>query len=277
MSNYIRTIRLHVYTGIVISVCSACFSAHGMRAVTTRDPNGLKFISDKPKYAKVALDQAGTKILGIAFDEGQGTSSRYDTAYVFNADIKGPIKKYIKIKSSSNTRKGITTCAFNPTVLPVKFNGYSKKVDEPWELTFQTVREKSEYKFEENGSKKKVVELNDEYTIQAVLSLKDKCEWKYGFTREFKTADTLAEAPVMKFNDELKVNVTTQRLKDKVGMNVELTCGECEFVCENDYGDAKIDIEIVDANGKIVKQDNRPLDNLKYRLAQRTTNCAPSG
>jgi len=248
-----------------------------MQAVTIKNADGLKFITDKPKYARIALDQAGTKILGIAFDEGQGIGSRYDTAYIFNSNVKGPIKKYIKIVSSSNREKGITTCTFNPTVLGVKFNEFSKKVDEPWELTFQTVRDKSEYKTEENGKKIKVVEINDEFTLSTVLSLRDKCEWKYGFTRGFETADTLAKAPIMKFNEKLNVTVSTERIKDKVGMNVELMSGKCEFVCENDYGDASIDIEITDAKGKVVKQDKRPLDNLKYRLAQRTSNCAPSG
>lgn len=249
-------------------------------AMRTKKAESLTFQSQKPKYAKITLTQDGSKVLGIAFDESQGTDTRYDTVYLFNADTKGPITKYIKIKSSSSTSKGTTICSFDPTRLPVLFNDLAKEVDDPWTLQFETTHQKTENYVRIDGVKKKDIQINDTFSIVATLCLKDSDEWKYVFTNDINPGDSLAGATLLKFNNTPEIDISSERLdpKDrKVGMNVNLLCGDNTFICERNSGDTYIDLEFVDEEGKVVKKDRNRVDRFNYEVSRREIRCGPGG
>jgi len=264
---------------LLVTAAAAVFSVSSFGAPATKNA-GLTFVSAKPQFAKIALTKDGTKVLGIAFDESQGTDTRYDVVYIFNADTIGPITKYIRIDSSSSTKKGVSTCSFEPTVIPVLFDENCMGVEKPWELNFETVHEKIETKEKVNGSTVKNVTEKKEFGIQAILRMESDGRWRYIFTRGFKTADTIERAEVLAFNQKPTISVETMRLDEKdrkVGMSLDLVCGDNEFICERNSGDTYIELEFRDSDGKVVEKDRQRVDSMQYELAQRKIGCAPSG
>jgi len=248
--------------------------------VQSRKPEPLEFNSKKPKFARISLTQDESKKLGIAFDESQGTGTRYDIIYLYNADTKGPITKFIKITSSSSTSKGTSICSFDPTVLPVLFNDLAKGVEAPWTLRFESTHQKSENYIRVDGVKRKDVQISDTFSIVATLCLKSDDEWKYVFTNDIKPADSVGSAQLLKFNNKPVITIDSHRLKPKdrrIGMNVNLVCGDNTFICERNGGDTYIDLEFVDEKGKVVKKDKNRVDRFNYKVSRREIRCGPGG
>ena len=68
-------------TLMLLSVASGC------RADPAKEPT---YSSQKPRYAKVVVNEDGSKVLTVVFDESRGTGKGYDRMYVdlnFNGDL----------------------------------------------------------------------------------------------------------------------------------------------------------------------------------------------
>jgi hypothetical protein len=266
------------------TLAAACllvvFLASFAYGVQVRTAEPLVFNSAKPQFARISLTHDESKKLGIAFDQSQGPGTRYDMIYLYNADTQGPITKFIKIKSSSSTSKGTTICSFDPTVLPVLFNDLAKEVEAPWTLQFETTHQKTEDYIRVDGVKRKDVKISDTFSIVATLCLKSENEWKYVFTNDIQPADSIASAQLLKFNNKPEITIDTHRLdpKDrKIGMNVNLVCGDNTFVCERNGGDTYINLEFIDEKGKVVKKDKNRVDRFNYEVSRREIRCGPGG
>lgn len=169
--------------------------------------------SAKPLYAAVVLDEAGTRVLTLAFDESAGTGKGYDRLYAdvnFNGDLTDD-------KAFEGKRLGERgpsfTCSFNPFSVDVRYNEKSKGVKKPWELTV-AVHEYTRTRLFGlvRGQTQRHVSINGKMT------LKDEAgEWQYIFASGTQPAETLTEATPIRLGGKPVLAVVTQPDRQKEG------------------------------------------------------------
>ncbi len=171
MKNLIRPIAIMVSVGVA---CSCAFGA-------LKEP---AYQSKKPLYAKVVLDEAGTKILKLVFDESGGPGRDYDTIYAdlnLNNDLTDdkPIKG--KLRRETNLRE----CSFPPVEIAFPYNEKASGVEKPWTI------EVSYFHFAP-ASRLRRGRAPQELSLscQGTIGLKDESgEWQYSWRDTLPVAE----------------------------------------------------------------------------------------
>ena len=188
---------------VLLSAPFAC-PAEGMKEPAYR--------STKPLYAKLVLDEGGTKVLTLAFDESAGTGKGYDTLYA-DINVNGNLTDDKPMRGNRSGPRGLfSTCSF-PFILDVPYNEKSKGVEKPWEL-YVGLNEYTPTKLFGliRGQTQRHV------SIGGKLRLKDEAgEWEYSFSSTMQPAETRDAASPIGFRGKPVLRVMTQPDRQKKG------------------------------------------------------------
>lgn len=189
---------------VLLGVSLAC-AAEGMKEPAYR--------SAKPLYAAVVLDEAGTKILTLAFDESAGTGKGYDRLHA-DVNFNGDLTDDKAIEGKRLGERGPSfTWSFNPFSVDVSYNEKSKGVKKPWELTV-AVHEYTRTRLFGlvPGQTQRHVSVNGKMTLKDEVG-----EWEYVLASGTQPAETLAEATPIRFGGKPVLAVMTQPDRQKEG------------------------------------------------------------
>lgn len=239
---------------VLISASLAC-AAEGIKEPAYR--------SKKPLYAAVVLDEAGTKVLTLAFDESAGTGKGYDTLYA-DVNVNGDLTDEKAIKGTLLGQGGWrVSCAFSPIVVDVPYNEKAKGVAEPWRLTFNY------YQFTRTKLFGLVRgETYRQSSFEGQVRLKDESwVWQYSFSSSVELAKSLAEASPIAFRGKPMLQVETKRdpqKKGNTGIAAHLRMDTNLFRCFK--GDQPITghVEIKDEEQKTVHSEDVSSDRLVF-------------
>jgi len=239
---------------VLISASLAC-AAEGIKEPAYR--------SKKPLYAAVVLDEAGTKVLTLAFDESAGTGKGYDTLYA-DVNVNGDLTDE---KAIGGNRLGLrgssSTCSF-PFTMDVPYNEKSKGVEKPWELTvaiheytpsrlFGLVRGQTQ----------------QQVSIDGRMRLKDEAgEWQYIFSFGMQPAEDSAAASPIRFRGKPVLRVMTQPDRQKEGNTGIAAYLSLDPVvlsqCLKAGQPVKAHVLVKDAQGKTVHSEDVSHDKLTF-------------
>ena len=135
------------------------------------------YSSKKPLYAFVVVNEAGTKVLKLAFDESQGTGKGYDTIYAdlnFNSDLTDDAA----IEGTIEGQEGFVQGSFPPIEVPVPYNEKAEGIENPCQLEIS-------YSGYEHGD-----QIDHRFILNVRIGLRDGTgKWQYSFTGQFYTAE----------------------------------------------------------------------------------------
>ncbi len=243
---------------VLLLTVSLCFSAE-----LTKQP---AYRSGKPLYAKFVLDEGGTKVLTLAFDESAGTGKGYDTMYA-DLNVNGDLTDEKAMKGTLLKRGGSShTCSFPPLTVDVPYNDRSKAVEKPWELSISIHEDTPSRLFGlVRGQTQRQV------WIDGKIRLKDEAgEWQYNFSSAMQPAEQLAEASSIANRGKPVLRVMTQPDRQKKGntgiaayLSVELGYLFL-FQCLKAGQPVKAHVLVKDAQGKTVHSEDISHEKLRF-------------
>jgi len=239
---------------VLLSAPFAC-PAEGMKEPAYR--------STKPLYAAVVLDEAGTKVLTLAFDESAGTGKGYDTMYA-DLNVNGDLTDEKAIGGNrSGLRGSSSTCSF-PFTMDVPYNEKSKGVEKPWELyvDFHEYTPTRLFGLVRGQTQRHV-------SIGGKLSLKDEAgEWQYSFSSGMQPAETRDAASPIGFRGKPVLRVMTQPDRQKegnTGIAAYLSLDPVVlFQCLKAGQPVKAHVLVKDVQGKTLHSEDVSHDKLTF-------------
>ncbi len=235
--------------------------------------------SDKPLYAKVALNEDGSKVLLVMYDESEGTGKGYDLLYAdLNFDGKfeqGESSRKTHHPYMSRTRAlpaGWEGWAFSPISLNVPFNQKGEGVPDPCRMTFRYQRYPTMSRVLALGgtigpspSPRKIAEV---FEVRSEIRLhQDSTAWEYSFEGNMKPSESLESAPVWRFDDRPKIEIATRpdgRTKGNLGIALNVPAGERRFECKEAGQPPKAHVQIKKPDGIVVHEGGETLDKFRF-------------
>ena len=164
------------------------------------------YSSEKPLYAFVVVNEAGTKVLKLAFDESQGTGKGYDTIYAdlnFNSDLTDDAA----IEGTIEGQEGLVQGSFPPIEVPVPYNEKAEGIANPCQL------EISYYQFGRGE------ETPPQFQLRASVKVKDEegVDWTYSFSNELLPAEKPEGVIAAAFDGELRLMLSVIPDSEKPG------------------------------------------------------------
>ncbi len=226
--------------------------------------------SEKPLYAKVALNEDGSKVLSVMFDESQGTRTGYDALYAdanFNGRFEPDEKRAAKTEEGVRTPESVyLSWSFPPLSADVSYDRNGRRGTHPCQATFHYRKEAIDF-----GVLLPIVgplPTREEFSVSLDFALRqDSAEWQYSLRRSIQTLDSLEKAPLCRLDRKPKVKITTQpsgRQKGNLGIKLDLTCGESAFQCLREGRPTGVHVEIKSLDGEVVHRGDAPLSQFWF-------------
>jgi hypothetical protein len=214
------------------------------------------YISDKPLYAKLALDEKGTRLLVFAFDESSGTGKGYDTIYM-DQNLNGDLTDDMAVKGTvkRNGRFAIS-CSFPPVTVEVPYNEKAKGVDKPWELVIRY------YQFTRRMFFGLIRgETQRSLLFQARIRMKDeRAAWQYSFWTPVEQASSLTESEIIAVKPEpVALFVETRpdaHKKGNTGIAAYVRSGANQFRCLKDDQPVQARVRVTEQRGSVVHSED---------------------
>ncbi len=243
-----------------------------------------KYSSEKPLYAKVVVNEDGSKILSVVFDESQGTGKGYDVLYAdvnfngkFDRDERfGTVTP--QVMSYGHPIPGWSSSNFAPIVLDVPYNEKGEGVPDPCKVTFRYQR----YPIAINSRFGFEVELDlsyrppaptagkmrEEFNVEATVRLqRDGAIWEYSFEDILRPSERIENVVAWRFGAQPGLEVSTRpdgRKKGNLGIGLELKAGGRRFQSRKGNSPPEAQVEIKDLNGKVVHRGSAALDKFVF-------------
>jgi len=259
----------------------------------------IAFKSTNPRYAKIAMDDEGGKVLTVAFDESRGAGRGYDTLYVLECDDQGTVLKYEQFASGRSTEGDSAVYTFRPVRREVSFKKDLKPGKNPFSVGFEyrktetkpakQSRSKGDRKSREEKKAKDEdaprAQVTEEFGFSASFTLSDgKSEWGYMFSGKLDVGDSAESAPVANFGSgSPEMSVSSGRpdeKKSEVGIGIEFKVGSYALDCTKDSKGVPVTVDIKNDKEKIVAHDIVRQDALAFQVKTRTRRsggCSPGG
>ncbi len=233
-----------------------------------------KYASEKPLYARLALDRKATTTLTLVFDESQGTGKGYDTVHAdvnFNSDLtddkatKRTLRDMIFPSSPLRQRTSLgVSCDFPPIQVDVPYSEEGKQVQKPWWIDLYYEQHEGSRFF---GLAKP--ETVRRFILEAGTKRRDgPGEWAYSFGAVLQPAESLPSAKAVDLGGKPSLQVLTQpdrRNKGNMGIAASLVCGDVYITCAKG-GRLTIPahLQIKNEQGKIIHSEDVGLDKLVF-------------
>lgn len=208
-------------------------------------PEPVKFVSEKPAFAKIGVAADESKVLLVAFDESKGTGSGYDTLYA-DTNFNGVLEAAEKVDVESGADSSYTT--FKQISFPFGYNENAAGVENPLSLTL---------------TRSAWLAGAPEFAATLRVRLREgEQDWEYAFRKTLLTAPEAATAAVQAPRP-LTANV---RLQPGAGLGIAITLGAGDFTlnCRTPQGNPQIRVLVLNANNETVSDATVPLDRLGF-------------
>jgi hypothetical protein len=215
-------------------------TAFSLSVVCGQTAEPVKFISEKPAYAKIALTADEQKVLLLALDESGGTDSGYDTVYA-DTNFNSVIEAAEKLAAAGNSDYS----PFKPISFGFPYNQSGEGAEEPLVLALTR-------SYQASGL---AVSLR-------VRLRQDKQNWEYTF-RNALSVSTDLDKTVVQSPRPLTVNVLT-RPGNGLGIAATLSAGDFSIGCQTPQGSPQVRLLVQAADGKTASDATVPLDRLGY-------------
>jgi len=174
----------------------------------------------KARYAKLALNQDGSKVLLVAFEQSAEAAQGYD---VLRADtnFNGTLQASEKTEGKFRKQQGFSSSFWPPLHVDVPYSEKAKGVTEPCTVSF--------YYFKANGQ--------EDFRAMVTVGLRqDSTNWMYSFSGTLKPSDTIKSAPLWRIGSPPTIKVTTKPDPDKTkkgntGIGIQLVAGQIDIHC----------------------------------------------
>ncbi len=157
-------------TGLAL-IFTVLLAAYSALAEAVLEPT---YSSEKPLYAFVVVNEAGTKVLKLVFDESQGTGKGYDTIYAdlnFNEDLTDDAV----IEGTIRGERGYVQGSFPSIEVPVPYNEKAEGIETPCWLRISYTG----YEFEEG--------IDHRFSFDARIRLRgEEAVWEYSWPKTFQ-------------------------------------------------------------------------------------------
>jgi hypothetical protein len=231
--------------------------------------------SKKPLYAKVAMDEGGSKVLSVMYDESQGTGEGYDLLYA-DVNFDGTFEQAERIEKTFHpaTRStgalpvGWEGWAFSPISLNVPFNEKGEGVPDPCKITLRYQKHPIIAHIRRIASETKEREFIEVFEVLSEIQLRqDSTVWEYSFEGNMKPSESLESAPIWSFEASPKLEITTRpdgRKEGNLGIALNVPAGEKRFQCKKAGQPPKAHVEIKRPDGTIVHKGDETLDKFRF-------------
>lgn len=233
------------------------------------------FKSKRLLYGKIALNEDGSTLLSIVFDESGGTRSGHDTLYA-DVNFNGKFEEDEKLEAAEVKRYG--TWLSTSTFAPITFNvPYREKVTqasspaEPSNADNTTRRAEgipdpcritlSYRQYPRAG-------VAEDFLIIAVLKLRENDSvWEYALKGSGKLSKRIEDVETWRMNPAPTITITTradERNKGNIGIGLELKAGETELECRKAGEPIKAHLKIKKPDGTVVHRGDATLDKFVF-------------
>jgi hypothetical protein len=234
--------------------------------------------SDKPLYARVALNEGGSKVLSLMYDESQGTGEGYDLLYA-DVNFNGKFERAERIEKTfhpATRRTGLLPAgwegwAFSPIPLNVPFNEKGEGVSDPCKIILGYQRYPTMSRVLALGtigpstSPRKMVEV---FEVRSEIRLRqDSIVWEYSFEGNMRPSGSLESAPVWRSDDRPKIEISTRpdgRKEGNLGIALNVAAGEKRFEWKKAGQPPKAHVQIKKSDGTVVHKGNETLDKFRF-------------
>ncbi len=227
-----------------------------------------RYKSERPQYARMALNKDDSKILFVVFDESNGTGSGYDVLYA-DVNFDGRFEEAEKRECNTLRHQGkVISSSFAPMDLSVPYDGNPGSLAS-WRAAFgyhapspRSPAAKSVW-----VSQPSSVPVGT-FHVTAVLSVPAADSfWSYFVSGNVETSDKLETASVWRVCPATEFKVETRpdgRTEGNLGIALQLATGENDLLCKKDGGAVKARLEIKKPDGKVVHQGEETLDKFVF-------------
>jgi hypothetical protein len=223
------------------------------------------YSSEKPLYARIELDEKGSKVLTLALDESKGTGKGYDTMYP-DLNLNGDLTDDEPTRGLLGEGSGSASYVFPPLSGRVEHGEEGEGSDLLWELTLSY----DQYQRKRLWGLIKG-DIQRRFFLQVMTRRKEgRAEWEYLFYRLRHPAQSLSEADadVVSFCGKADLQVVTTPDRRKQGNTgiaaYVMMCGDRVPHCKRDSKSVIAKVEVKNADGKTVHSDNVNLDKLVF-------------
>jgi len=245
-------------------------------------PNEGAYSSDKPLYAKVALNEDGSKVLTVVFDESKGTGKGYDVLYA-DVDMSGKLDKAERVEATSFICPSGVHFYFRPIELDAPYNKGGAGVSDPCQVSLSYERHSSKTGTTARLLRSSSAAKTELFTVTSCVRLRDGVtEQEYSFNQNIRPSQSLRDAPVWSFPRNPQVAIITkpdEERKGNLGIGLDLIdanspggaslqsggCGcssiQMRFQCEPP---TKAHVEIKKLDGTVVHRGDATLDKFTF-------------
>lgn len=238
------------------------------RTSTTEPLVAVKHSSERPRYAKVALNQDASRALSLLFDESRGTGTGYDLLYA-DTNFDGKFEETEKFRGRTLERDGNLISSSFPAIKVEVAYGGKKNGLARWQIAFGYHSPRSEPLAESSGRVSPTQpDPVGNFHVTASLKLgEDRDEWRYFMSGTIRGAEGIEKALVWSTHRDLKLEVSTRpdgRNKGNLGIALKLDVRENKFTCLKGGLPTKAHVEIKKPDGTVVHTGEETLDKFVF-------------
>jgi len=202
----------------------------------------LAYKSEKPLYAAVAVNQVGTKVLKLAFDESGGTGKGYDIVYA-DTNFNGEFTDDEVVIGTLDIMEDYTHVSFPIIAISVPFNEKAKGLPNSMWVHFQYDKSNSEDSIE------------NAFCVNAFVTLADKSgAWDYTLVRGLTMSSSLASVKPVKLSGKCKLELAAMpdpRKDGFAGISALLFSGGLPMDCARGTQPVNAHVVIKNQQGKV--------------------------
>lgn len=229
----------------IAALALSCGAAFGARA---------HLVSSKPIYAKVAVNQSGTKVLALALDESKGTGKGYDRIYA-DKNFDGAFDEGERISARTQSGKGYAFCFSGRFAIGAPFNPRADSTSMA-SVTYICI-----------ASRGRQPEQQHLGLVLKTDIRSGGANWSYAIVANLKPSTSLASAPVAKLSGQPKLQVDAKpdpKKPGNTGIGLSLAMGKASLIATTGRGMTPATIVIRDSRSQIVKEDKGGIDKFAF-------------
>lgn len=238
---------------------------------------GVRLTSASPRYARVVVSQDGSRVLRVVFDESKGTGRGYDVIYC-DVESGGRAGSPQKVVGKAQSQGTLFSCEFPAINVNVPLDEKGQGVRAPCLIRFSYRRFAYEVPrrtaagsmIQRRASPVRIVDVRftHSFNVAATVAMRQGRDlWEYSYRSAIRPSETLAGAPVWKFNNPPKLAIATRPDMNKkgcLGIALDLAGGGSAIEIKKGGASPNALVEVKRPDGRVIHRQEVPLDKLVF-------------